>query len=321
MNSPGDMSCSEAIVVIPLNRPTPADDAVSADALRTSTTRRRVAQVDGATSRLRDDVLAVEEPLEIRLYPADGADRVQVAVTMRTPGRDFELAAGFLYTEGILRDAGQVSRINYCADHSLESEQRYNIVSVFLRPGTVVNADQLRRNFFSSSSCGVCGKASLEAVRLRGILPVADDGFTVDGEVFARLAEALRGAQSIFDKTGGLHAAALFDAGGRLVAIREDVGRHNAVDKLIGHAFLDGRLPLTGHLLMVSGRTSFEIMQKAAVARIPLVAGISAPSSLACDAARAFGMTLVGFVRGNRYSVYTGAHRIRQRGRSVPPAG
>ena len=278
-----------------------------------------MAQVDGATSRFRDDVLAVEEPLEIRLYPADGTDPVQVAVTMRTPGRDFELAAGFLYTESILHDGGQISHINYCADHGLESEQRYNIVNVFLRPGTAVNADQLRRNFFTSSSCGVCGKASLEAVRLRGILPVADDGFVVDGEVFARLAEALRGAQSIFDKTGGLHAAALFDAGGRLVTIREDVGRHNAVDKLIGQAFLGNRLPLSGYLLMVSGRTSFEIMQKAAAARIPLVAGISAPSSLACDAAHAFGMTLVGFVRGDRFSVYTGAHRIRQRGRSFPP--
>jgi FdhD protein len=280
-----------------------------------------VAQVDGATSRVRDDVLAVEEPLEIRLYPADGPDFVQVAVTMRTPGHDFELAAGFLFTEGILQHSGQVSRINYCADHGLESEQRYNIVNVFVRPGTAVEADRLRRNFFSSSSCGVCGKASLESVRLRGIHPIADEGFVVDGEVFARLGETLRGAQSIFDKTGGLHAAALFDAGGRLVTIREDVGRHNAVDKLIGHAFLDDRLPLTRHLLMVSGRTSFEIMQKAAVARIPLVAAISAPSSLACDAADAFGMTLVGFVRGDRFSVYTGAHRIRQRGRNISPAG
>jgi FdhD protein len=274
----------------------------------------------GAVARVRDDVLAVEEPLEIRLYLGDGHPYIQVAVTMRTPGRDFELAAGFLYTEGILQDCAQVERINYCADRGLEDEQRYNIVNVMLRPGTSVDADRLRRNFYSSSSCGVCGKASLEAVRVRGVPPIADEGFSVDGETFARLGEALRDAQSVFNKTGGLHAAALFDAGGRLASIREDVGRHNAVDKLVGHAFLEHRLPLTQHLLMVSGRTSFEIMQKAAVARIPLVAAISAPSSLACDAARTFGMTLVGFVRGDRFTVYAGAHRIRQGGVGIPPS-
>jgi FdhD protein len=160
----------------------------------------------------------------------------------------------------------------------------------------------------------VCGKASIEAIQVRGICPIVDDAFAVDAAVFERLGDALRGAQAIFDKTGGLHAAALFDGTGRLLGIREDVGRHNAVDKLVGHAFLHHRLPLSRHLLMVSGRASFEIMQKAAAASIPLVAAVSAPSSLACDLARTFGMTLVGFARGDRFTVYAGAHRIRQNG-------
>src|SRR5437588_659911 len=178
-------------------------------------------------------------------------------------------------------------------------------------------AERLRRNFYTTSSCGVCGKASIEAIQVRGISPVLDDGFVVDGEVLGGLAEALRGAQAIFDKTGGLHAAALFEERGRLVSIREDVGRHNAVDKLIGHAFLNHRPPLSRHLMMVSGRASFEITQKAAAAGLPVVAAISAPSSLACDVARAFGMTLVGFMRGDRFTVYTGAQRIRHRGQTV----
>jgi len=264
--------------------------------------------------RIRDDQLAVEEPLEIRLYPGEGEPYLQVSVTMRTPGHDFELAAGFLFTEGILQDGGQVDHINYCADHSLESPQRYNIVNVFLRPGVPVDAEHLRRNFYTTSSCGVCGKASIEAIQVRGICPIVDDAFAVDAAVFERLGDALRGAQAIFDKTGGLHAAALFDGTGRLLGIREDVGRHNAVDKLVGHAFLHQQLPLSRHLLMVSGRASFEIMQKAAAASLPLVAAVSAPSSLACDLARTFGITLVGFARGDRFTVYAGAHRIRQNG-------
>jgi len=281
---------------------------------RTSTTRRRVGQVQGGRARIRDDVLAVEEPLEIRLYPGEGQPYIQVSVTMRTPGHDFELAAGFLFTEGIVRDAGHVDHINYCADHSLESAQRYNIVNVFLRRGVSVDAERLRRNFYTTSSCGVCGKASIEAIQVRGICPIVGDAFAVEGEVFGRLGDALRGSQTIFDKTGGLHAAGLFDGNGRLLAIREDVGRHNAVDKLVGHAFVHRQLPLSRHLLVVSGRASFEIVQKAAAAAVPLVAAVSAPSSLACDLARAFGITLVGFVRGDRFTVYTGSHRIRQGG-------
>ena len=304
-------------MAIRVNRSKGAGSDPDAEPIRTSTTRRRVGQVQGGQVRVRNDQLAVEEPLEIRLYPAGGQPYLQVSVTMRTPGHDFELAAGFLYTEGILQDAGQIDHVNYCADHSLETAQRYNIVNVFLRPGVGVDAERLRRNFYTTSSCGVCGKASIEAIQVRGICPIPEDAFVVDGELFARLGETLRGSQAIFDKTGGLHAAALFDAGGRLQRIREDVGRHNAVDKLVGHAVLDRKVPLHRYLLMVSGRASFEIMQKAAVAGVPVVAAISAPSSLACDFARTFGMTLVGFVRGDRFSVYAGAHRIRQGGQTL----
>ncbi|HKV43528.1 MAG TPA: formate dehydrogenase accessory sulfurtransferase FdhD [bacterium] len=303
-------------MAIRTNRPSAAGGHPGPESPRTSTTRRRVAQVQGGEVRLRDDQLAVEEPLEIRLYPGDGSPHLQVAVTMRTPGHDFELAAGFLYSEGILQDAGQFDHINYCADHSLESAQRYNVVNVFLRPGVEVDAERLRRNFYTTSSCGVCGKASIEAIEVRGIRPAAA-GPEVDAEVFGHLGETLRGAQAIFDKTGGLHAAGLYDERGHLLAIREDVGRHNAVDKLVGHAVLHRLVPLHRHLLMVSGRASFEIVQKAAVAGIPVVAAISAPSSLACDVARTFGMTLIGFVRGDRFSVYAGAHRIRHRGQAI----
>ncbi|HEX4834700.1 MAG TPA: formate dehydrogenase accessory sulfurtransferase FdhD [bacterium] len=286
-------------------------------AARTSTARRSVAQIRDSTAHARSDVLAVEEPLEIRLYPPDGQPYVQVSVTMRTPGHDFELAAGFLYTEGILQGADQVQSLRYCTDPDLDGEQQYNIVNVVLRPGTSYDPERLRRNFYTTSSCGVCGKASIDAIHVRGICPVPEDAWVVEGEMFGRLEEQLRSSQAIFEKTGGLHAAGLFDGQGRLLALREDVGRHNAVDKLIGHAFLERLLPLHRHLMMVSGRASFEIMQKAAAAGIPIVAAVSAPSSLACDVARSFGMTLVGFVRGTRFSVYTGAHRIRLKGQQI----
>jgi len=303
-------------MVTPINRPEAASGEPSSDTTRTSTARRRVVQVQEERARERTDSLAVEEPLEIRLYPPDGdlvdeRPYMQVSVTMRTPGHDFELAAGFLFTEGILRSAEEVRAISYCTDPSLDGEQQYNIVNVFLRAGTPVDPERLRRNFYTTSSCGVCGKASIEAIHVRGICPIADDALVVDAEVFGRIGEALRKSQAIFEKTGGLHAAGLFDGRGRLLAIREDVGRHNAVDKLIGHAVLERRTPLNRHVMLVSGRASFEIMQKAAAAGIPIVAAVSAPSSLACDVAQAFGMTLVGFARGTRFSVYAGAHRIR----------
>jgi FdhD protein len=269
---------------------------------------------------VRGDVLAVEEPLEIRLYPPDGRPHTQVSVTMRTPGHDFDLATGFLFTEGIVQNVEEVQSLRYCTDPDLDGEQQYNIVNVVLRSGAAYDPERLRRNFYTTSSCGVCGKASIDAIHVRGICPVADDGLVVEGEIFSRMADQLRRSQAIFEKTGGLHAAGLFDASGTLLALREDVGRHNAVDKVIGYAFLGRMLPLRRHLLMVSGRASFEIMQKAAAAGLPLVAAVSAPSSLACDTARSFGMTLVGFVRGARFSVYTGAHRIRLKGQEITPA-
>ncbi len=305
-------------------------------ATRTSTTRRRVVQVQEGAARERTDTLAVEEPLEIRLYPggaAEGEGRgagerhageapyLQVSVTMRTPGCDFELAAGFLFTEGILSSGGQIRSISYCTDPALDGEQQYNIVNVFLRPGADVDPERLRRNFYTTSSCGVCGKASIEAIHVRGICPIPEDSFAVDAEIFGRIGDVLRGSQAIFEKTGGLHAAGLFDARGTLLAIREDVGRHNAVDKLIGHAVLERRIPLSRYVMMVSGRASFEITQKAAAAGIPIVAAVSAPSSLACDVAQAFGMTLVGFLRGSRFSVYTGARRIRLGSAQTAPGG
>jgi FdhD protein len=293
----------------------------SAEETRTSTVRRRVVQAREDSAQTRTDVLAVEEPLEIRLYPADGGPFTRISVTMRTPGNDFELAAGFLRTEGVVRTPEDIRAISYCTDPSFDGAQQYNIVNVALRPGAAYDPERLRRNFYTTSSCGVCGKASIEAIHVRGIETVADSGPTVDDETLARLGDALRDAQTLFAKTGGLHAAGLFDRRGRLLALREDVGRHNAVDKLVGYAFLGGRLPLRDHIVMVSGRASFEIVQKAAAAGVPVVAAVSAPSSLACDTAEAFGMTLLGFVRGPRFTVYTGAHRVRLRGARAAEAG
>ncbi|HKX18095.1 MAG TPA: formate dehydrogenase accessory sulfurtransferase FdhD [bacterium] len=290
----------------------------AAAAARTSTTRRQVLRARDDAAQTRTDVLAVEEPLEIRLYPPDGGPFSRISVTMRTPGHDFELAAGFLCTEGVLRSPEDVRAISYCTDPSLDGVQQYNIVNVVLRTGASYDAERLQRNFYTTSSCGVCGKASIDAIHVRGIAGVGDDDLTVGGETLARLEGALREAQTLFAKTGGLHAAGLFDRNGRLLTLREDVGRHNAVDKVVGHAFLGRRLPLRQHILMVSGRASFEIVQKAAAAGVPVIAAVSAPSSLACDAAEAFGMTLVGFVRGPQFTVYTGAGRVRLRGRSQP---
>jgi FdhD protein len=274
-------------------------------------------QVAGDDGRERTDILAVEEPLEIRLCPPGNAPYVQIAVTMRTPGHDFELAAGFLRTEGVLRHPDDVRAISYCTDPAVDGAQQYNIVNLFLRPEAPVDLSQLQRNFYTTSSCGVCGKASIEAIHVRGIGPIADDDFTVGAAVLGLLGDRLRGSQRIFEKTGGLHAAGLFDDRGQLQVLREDVGRHNAVDKVIGEAFLGRRLPLRRHIMMVSGRASFEIVQKAAAAGIPVVVAVSAPSSLACDVAEDFGITLVGFARGSRFSVYTKPARIRINGRSA----
>ncbi|MDQ3925426.1 MAG: formate dehydrogenase accessory sulfurtransferase FdhD, partial [Actinomycetota bacterium] len=238
--------------------------------------------------------------------------RETIAVTMRTPGADFELAAGFLYGEGIVFSPDDILKISYCVDPDLDAEQQYNIVNVELRDGLDYGLKPLERHFYTTSACGVCGKASLEQLELRGC-PVIPAGPEVAAEVIYSFPEKLREAQGLFEATGGLHAAALFDADGNLVALKEDVGRHNATNKLLGWALLEGQLPLSDHAVMVSGRSSFEILQKCLTAGVPIVCAISAPSSLAMDVARQFGMTLVGFLRGNRFNVYSGYERIRAR--------
>jgi FdhD protein len=271
--------------------------------VRRNVTSVRLTAVRGGVRSERPDTLATEEPLEIRVGGPD-QEPAQVAVTMRTPGGDFELAVGFLFTEGLI-GPGDVRRVAYCDDLD-DEEQRFNVVTVTLeRP---FDAGRLRRNFYATSSCGVCGKAALDDVVLR-CAPVAE-GTQVGLGVLVGLPEALRRRQSVFDRTGGLHAAGLFTAGGDLVELREDVGRHNAVDKVIGERLLAGAVPLADHVLQVSGRASFEIVQKAAVAGIPVVSAVSAPSSLAVEAAERFAMTLVGFVRDGGCNVYTHPERI-----------
>lgn len=247
------------------------------------------------------DYLAGEEPLEIR-----AGDRA-VSVTMRTPGHDLELAAGFLLTEGMIQRREQILNIQPAPD--CKPAERGNIVRVDLDPVALASLDNIRRNFYATSSCGICGKASIDSVRLRGILP-PNPAFRVSAATLCRLPESLRTGQAIFERTGGLHSAALFTSGGQLVVQREDIGRHNAVDKIAGWALLGGRLPLSDCVLMVSGRGGFEIVQKAAVAGVPVVASVSAPSSLAVRLARDLRMTLVGFLRGRRFVVYSGGERI-----------
>jgi FdhD protein len=276
-------------------------------ARRASKTRTRVRVVEDGKMRVKPDTLATEEPMEIRLIT--GGERQTVAVTMRTPGADFELAAGFLYGEGIVKSSDDIAKISYCVDADLDAAQQYNIVNVELRGGRDYDLRPLERHFYTSSACGVCGKASLEQLELRGC-PVALPGPEVTPETLYSLPEKLREAQGLFDATGGLHAAALFDEEGNLLALREDVGRHNATDKLVGCAMLENRLPLSGHIVMVSGRSSFEILQKCLTAGVPFVCAISAPSSLAVDVAREFGMTLVGFLRDRRFNVYAGKERV-----------
>ena len=276
-----------------------------------SKTRARILAVADGQRRTRSDYLATEEPLEIRLVA--GNLTKTVAITMRTPGADFELAAGFLYGEGLVTNADDIGQISYCTDPQIDTEQQYNIVNVRLRAAALPDLHAMERHFLTSSACGVCGKASLDALELRGWAggeTTAPDGPIVDPAVLLRLPGALRERQGLFESTGGLHAAGLFTPDGELVALREDVGRHNAVDKLVGWSLLDGRLPLHGHVLMVSGRSSYEILQKAMTAGIPVVCAVSAPSSLAVDLARRFGMTLVGFLRGDRFNVYAGEERL-----------
>ena len=265
-----------------------------------ATTRTRVVRVDGDTSTQRADLLATEEPLEIRVNGRS------LAITMRTPGADFDLAVGFLHGEGILRGRQDLATVRYCVD---AAEQQYNVVTVDLAPDVAPPPETAMRNVLTTSACGVCGTASLQALQDRGISAVGP-GLTIDADVLRDLPHRLSAAQPVFDRTGGLHAAALFTSTGDLLAVREDVGRHNAVDKVVGWALLQDRLPLNDCVLVVSGRAGFEIAQKAAAAGVPIVAAVSAPSSLAVSVAREFGLTLVGFLRGARFSVYAGEQRI-----------
>jgi FdhD protein len=264
--------------------------------------RTKIIEVRDGHRRRRSDKLAGEEPMEIRFGgPAD--EPGPVAVTMRTPGHDFELAVGFLFTEGLL-DPASLTKVSYC--DSLDADQNYNVVTV--RTSASFDAEVLKRNFYTTSSCGICGKASLDDVEVR--CARMDGGPETTLDVVGRLPETLRSAQRVFDATGGLHAAALFTADGTLVAMREDVGRHNAVDKVIGHALLSGAPEFGRQLMMVSGRASFEIVQKAAVAGVPVLCAVSAPSSLAVSAAERLGLTLIGFLRDSGCNVYTHPERI-----------
>lgn len=281
------------------------DDRSLEAAQRTVTVTRM-----GGTEGPADDLVAVEEPLEIRLgQAADGRLQHQaISITMRTPGNDFELAAGFLFTEGVLRSAGQVAGIRHCGRGTALT----NTIRVDLAAGVAVEVKRLERNFYTTSSCGVCGKTSLEALGTGAGRVEPPAGFAVTAEVIHALPLRLRERQRTFDRTGGLHAAALFSKTGELLALREDVGRHNAVDKLVGARFLAGALPAREQILFLSGRASFELLQKAVMAGVPVVCAVGAPSSLAIDAANEFGVTLVGFVRDRRFNVYTGPERVRR---------
>lgn len=255
-----------------------------------------------------DDVLAREEPLELRLGYQHRGRRVvrNLSITMRTPGDDFDLAAGFLWTEGLLRSPEQITEIRHCGP---PGEQPRNVVRVELCDEAEVDVGKLQRHFYTSSSCGVCGKTSLEAVAATGFAPLPP-GPHLPAALLLTLPSLLRGAQPVFDQTGGLHAAGWFNGGGELVALREDVGRHNAVDKLVGHALRSGRWPLGEAVLVVSGRASFELVQKALLAGFSVMVAVGAPSSLAVQLAREHGLTLVGFARKEGYNVYAGAERV-----------
>jgi len=271
--------------------------------VRRPTTSVRVQALDGERMFERPDKLVTEEPLEIRVH-GPGQEPAALAVTMRTPGSDFELAVGFCFTEGILERSADLDTVAYCL--AGESEQEYNIVTVKLRKPVDLTGHE--RNFAANASCGLCGKTTLDQVA-QHCAPVGE-GPVVARSTLAKLPARLRAAQVVFESTGGLHAAAAFTPDGDLEALREDIGRHNALDKLIGHALLERQLPLAEDVLLVSGRVSFEIVQKAAAAGIPIVCAVSAPSSLAVDAAREFGQTLVGFLRDERANVYTNPERV-----------
>lgn len=266
--------------------------------------RRPVVRIGPQGAQHTLDTLAAEEPLELRVGGK------ALSVTMRTPGHDVELAHGFLLTEGVLGAAADVATARYCDSFDDSGRNTYNVLDVALAPGVEPPDASIERNFYTTSSCGVCGKASLDAVRLKTRFSPAADPLTVTPALLSALPDRLRAAQRLFDSTGGLHAAGLFTADGELLVAREDVGRHNAVDKVLGWALLEGRVPAAGTVLMVSGRTSFELVQKAVMAGVPVLAAVSAPSSLAVELAEDAGVTLVGFLRGETMNVYAGQQRV-----------
>ena len=254
----------------------------------------------------RKDILATEEPMEILLRA--GETQQTVAITMRTPGSDYELAAGFLYNEGILHHKDEITGMTYCVDGN---QQEYNSLRIQLKADSMPELHQLERHFFTNSACGVCGSTMLEDIEKRN-LPALPSGPAITPDLITSLPEKLRAAQDLFETTGGLHAAALFNAEGNLLAIREDVGRHNALDKLIGWGLLNNQLPFHNKVLMVSGRASYELLQKSFSAGISVFCAVSAPSSLAVEVAERFGITLIGFLRGDHFNVYTGIERIKK---------
>jgi FdhD protein len=267
----------------------------------------RVISVSDGVRKTRRDAVASEEPLEIQIEAASESRRI--AVTMRTPGHDFELAAGFLFAEGIIAGVDDIATLGYCVGPDRSVEQQYNVVTVDLRGAALPDLSGSERRFAVSSACGVCGKESLDQIERRGIERISSD-LRISAETLISLPDQLRSAQRVFAGTGGLHAAGLFDATGKLITLREDVGRHNAVDKLIGQQLLIDKLPLSERIVLVSGRTSFEIAQKVAAAGAPILAAVSAPSSLAIEVADRFGITLIGFLRGSSFNIYTHPHRI-----------
>jgi FdhD protein len=270
------------------------------------TARRRAQHLAGDDAFTRPETLAVEEPLEIRV------NSEPITVTMRTPGSDFELAQGFLLTEGVIAHRDDVITVRYCRGAEAGGGNTYNVLDVTLAPGVPPPDVDVTRNFYTTSSCGVCGKASLEAVQTITRYSPGDEPVTVAADTLSSMPGQLRGAQKVFASTGGLHAAALFGVDGAMLAVREDIGRHNAVDKVIGWALEDDRIPLSATVLLVSGRASFELTQKAVMAGIPVLAAVSAPSSLAVDLASQSGVTLVAFLRGDSMNVYTRPDRIKR---------
>jgi FdhD protein len=265
---------------------------------------RQVRKLSATGERRRSDALAAEEPMETRV------DGKALAVTMRTPGHDVELAHGFLLTEGVIGGREDIRSARYCDGVDDQGRNTYNVLDLTLAEGVAPPDTSLERNFYTTSSCGVCGKAALDAVKLRSRFAPGESTFKVTTDVLTKMPDALRTQQKVFSSTGGLHAAGLFTEDGTLLVVREDVGRHNAVDKVLGWALLEGRIPLLNCGLMVSGRASFELVQKAAMAGVPLLSAVSAPSSLAAELAQENGMTLIGFLRGDSMNLYTGEQRV-----------